>query len=79
MVFTEATTSGFYKKVVSKNFGIFTRRLSELESLFKLCQKETPTELFSCENWEIFRNTYYEEHLQTAASVISYFNDVYSI
>ena len=28
----------------------------------------TPTEVFSCEYWEIFKNTYFEEHLQTVAS-----------
>ena len=31
-------------------------------------QKETPTQLFSCEYCEIFKNTYFEEHLQMAAS-----------
>ena len=25
--------------------------------------KETLTQVFSCENWEIFKNTYFEEHL----------------
>ena len=40
-----------------------------LESLFnKLCsnfiKKETPTQVISCEHSEIFKNTYYEKHLQ---------------
>ena len=28
----------------------------------------TGQHLFSCEYWEIFKNTYFEEHLRTAAS-----------
>ena len=43
-----------------------------LESLLNkvkgLQNKETPTQVFSCEYCEIFKNTYFEEHLQTAAS-----------
>ena len=44
------------------------------ESLFNkvaglLYQKETPTQVFSCEHCETFNYTYYEEHLlQTTAS-----------
>ena len=33
----------------------------------QLYQKETPTQLFSGEYCEIFKNTYFEEHLQTVA------------
>ena len=36
-----------------------------LESLFK---KETPTQVFSCEIYECFKNTYFEDHLRTAVS-----------
>ena len=31
-------------------------------------QKETPMLMFSCEYRNIFKNTFFEEHLQTAAS-----------
>ena len=48
-----------------------------LESLFwesyKACNfisKETPMLVFSCQYWEIFENTYFDEHLQTAVSEI---------
>ena len=34
----------------------------------QLYQKQTPTQVLSCEYCEIFKNTYFEEHLQTAAS-----------
>ena len=32
-------------------------------------KKETPTQVFSCEHCEIFKNTYSEVHLRTTASV----------
>ena len=38
-----------------------------LESLFNKL-KETPTQLVFCEYCEIFKNTYFEDHLQIAAS-----------
>ena len=31
-------------------------------------KKETPTQVFSCEYCKIFKNSYFKEHLQTAAS-----------
>ena len=40
----------------------------------------TPAQVFFCEIYEIFKNTYFEEHMQTAASknshqklVVNYF------
>ena len=36
----------------------------------QLYYKETPTQVFSCEYCEISWNTYFEEHLRTAASVM---------
>ena len=48
-----------------------------LESLFnknepsglELYENETPTQVFSCKICKIFKNTYFEEHLQTTALV----------
>ena len=40
-----------------------------LESLFNKADKETPTQVFSCEYCEIFINTYFAEHWRTAVSV----------
>ena len=37
-------------------------------SSLQLYQKETPTQVFSCEICEIFKNTYFEEHLRTTTS-----------
>ena len=40
-----------------------------LESLFsKVADLQTPTQVFSCEYYVIFKNTYFEEHFRTAAS-----------
>ena len=50
----------FYKKTVLKSFSTFTGKHHHY-------QKETPTQVFSCEYCEIFRNTYFEEYLRTAA------------
>ena len=41
-----------------------------LESFSNFIKKrQTPTQVFSCEYCEIFKNTYSEEHLRTVASV----------
>ena len=60
----------FCKKGVLKSLAIFTgehlcRRLL-LIKLQACVRKETPTQVFSCEYCEIFKNTYFEEHLRTA-------------
>ena len=41
-----------------------------LTNPFATLLKNTPTQLFSCEFCEIFKNTYFEEHLRTTASFI---------
>ena len=46
----------FYKKAVVKKLAIFTEKKPLLESLF------------NSEYYEIFKSTYFEEHLRTAAS-----------
>ena len=69
----------FIKKAVLKHFAIFTwKHLCWSLFLIKLqpfrsatLLKETPTQLFSCDYCEIFKNTYFEEHLGRAASVYS--------
>ena len=59
------------KKVILKNFAIFTRKhlcwslfLIKLPPGLQLYKKETLTQVFSCEYYE----TCFEEHLQTAAT-----------
>ena len=34
-------------------------------------RKETPTQLFSCECYEIFKNAYFEDYIQTAISRVT--------
>ena len=60
------------------NFAIFKEKhlcwrlfLIKLEAFRP--QKESPTQVFSSEYWEIFKNTYFEEHLRAAASVCLFF------
>ena len=42
----------------------------------QLYQKETPQQVFSCEICEIFKSTYFGEHLQTTASTNFLWNSV---
>ena len=60
------------KKGVLKNFvnltGKHLCRSIFLIKLMKFHQKETPTQLPSCQICEIFKNMYFEEHPQTNAS-----------
>ena len=75
----------FYRKAVLKDFAIFAGiNLRWSLFLIKLCPqlywKETPTQVFSCEYCEIFKSTYFEKHLRTAASAYwwLYFEKVFS-
>ena len=46
----------------------------------QLYQKETPTQMVSCEIYKIFRNTFFTEHLQwllLTLCVLKLFNEVY--
>ena len=58
----------FYKKVVCENFAIFTRKhLCWSLRPTTLLKKETPTQMFFCEYWDISKKTYFEENLHTIA------------
>ena len=52
------------KNTVFKKFCHIHRKVKGVQ----LYQKETPTQMLSSEYCEIFQNTYFEEHLPTAAS-----------
>ena len=56
----------FYKKSCSWKFRNIYRKTPVLASLFS---KETSTQVLSCKYYEIFKNTYFEEHQRTATSV----------
>ena len=42
--------------------------IAEVPEACNLIEKEIPSQMFSTEFWEMFRNTYFVEHLETAAS-----------
>ena len=61
----------FFQKSVLENFAIFTgKRCFGLNLFFKKKQRawRPLTQVFSFKYCEIFKNTFFEEHLQTAAS-----------
>ena len=67
----------FYKKVVLKNFAKLTGKHLCLSLFFNkdvglrpatLIKKDTPAQMFSCEYYEVFKNTFFTEHLWTTAS-----------
>ena len=67
------------KEGVLKNFANFTGKYLYWSLLINLQDwepatllKKTPTQEFSCETCEIFKNIYFEEHLRTAASKKQY-------
>ena len=69
---TGAATKGvLYKKLILK-----TSQHSQKHGL-QFYLKETPTQVYSYENCENFKNNYFEEHLRTAASVPSTKNPLY--
>ena len=68
----------FFKIGVLKNFAIFTGKHLCCNLFFNkvaglryatLLKKETLSQVFSCEYCNIFKNTYFEEHPRTDASV----------
>ena len=61
-----AIKKGSVKKGTVKNFASFTGNLL-CWSFFLI--KLTPTQEFFCEVCEIFKNTYFEEHMRTATYV----------
>ena len=62
------------KKDVLNNFIPFTTSLASLFNEVADFIKKDSTQVFSCEIWKFFWNTYFEKHLLTAASVIHGFS-----
>ena len=60
------------KKIVLKNFAKFTGKHLYLRLFFNkvtyISKKETLAQVFSCEFSEIFKNTFFIEHLLVTAS-----------
>ena len=52
--------------------GLFLIKLQAFRPTdLQLYWKETQTHVYSCEYFKIFKNNYFEEHLQTAASELN--------
>ena len=58
----------FFKKCVFKNLQNFTGNF--IKKSLTLYLKETPRQVFSCGIFDIFKNTYFEEHLRMTASTL---------
>ena len=78
MLLTEAATGdvlwslNFLRKSVLKNFAKFTGNLFFNKVTSQACnfiKKDTSTQVFSCEFCEIFKKTFFTEHLQSTASI----------
>ena len=63
---------------VLKKFAIFTGKhrcwslflINKVKETLQSYEKETPTQVFSREICEVFKNTYFEEHLRAAAKIL---------
>ena len=66
--FMEAATGGVLQKKVFTKISQISQETPVLGLGLQLYYKETPTQVFSCEICEIFKNTYFEEYLRTTAS-----------
>ena len=72
------TDKVFFKEVLKKFANFMGKYLCWSPSLiklqawrhesYKLYKKESSTQVFSCENCEIFKNIYFQEHLQMTTS-----------
>ena len=74
LIFRTSGSLMFFKIGVIKNFTIFTEKFCWSLSLITLyaqtCNfiKKSLTQVFSCGIYDIFKKTYFEEHLQTIGS-----------
>ena len=58
------------KKGVVENFAKFTGKHLFRPQACNFIKKETVAQVFSCEFCEIFKNTFFTEHLRTTASIL---------
>ena len=58
----------FFKEGVLKNFAILTGK----HLCLSLLHRETPTQVFSCEDCGIFKNTFFQRTPPVAAFLLSY-------
>ena len=79
LTFQKHPAEVFCKKGALKNFANFTGKTVVLDSLlkkfadprtFNFIKKRLKHSCFSVKSEKIFKNTYFEEHLRTTASII---------
>ena len=63
-------TPGIKRLMNERNMQLRKARRMNKESDWSVYLKQTPTQVFFCEIWKIFKNTFFEEHLRTTASNI---------
>ena len=69
--YTSRDIEVLYKKTVPKNLSKFTAKHQCQGCQAEACnfiKKEPLAQVFSCESWKIFRNTFFTEYLRTTAS-----------
>ena len=54
----------FFKMGVLKYFSIYTRRHQYWSLFNKFIKKEAATQVFSCKYYEIFKDSFFTEHLE---------------
>ena len=65
LLFPEAIIRRFFKIIALRNFTIFTgKQLCWSLFLIKLQTLRFPTQMFSCDYWETFKNCFFIEHLR---------------
>ena len=70
-VVTKTIIGGVPKKSVLKNFVKFPGKHLCWNLFFNKVASMTPTQVFSSEFCEIFKNTFFPEHLRQTASVVT--------
>ena len=55
--------------ICNKFAGTYRVQKGTLALGLQLYKKDTPTQMFSCEIFEMFKHTYFEKHLQTRVKV----------
>ena len=71
----EAATAGVLQKKIFLKVFQYSRENTCVEVSFE----ETSAQAFSCEYCVIYKNTFFEEHLQTTASIERYLNVLWAL
>ena len=70
IVVSEAATGGVLSEKVFLEISKNSQENTCAKVSFSIIKKETLAQVFSCEFYEISKNTFFTEHLRAAASVV---------